>query len=241
MIQGERGVSEYSIGFQKYMKVVAGSVRSRHTYLRRLDTIDELSGGIKGKKVLDIGCGYGFRTIGIAKRGASFVIGIDTDGERIREGKLFAKKYELDNVQYHVRDATHTEYKDESFDIVIADEMIHHVDDLPALMKEIHRILRRAGIVVISDHNRLSLPSEILRTIHFGKEKQKVFTAKEIEHLLKNANFSSVLYKHIIMTLPLHNIPKFILTLNNYAEAIIERTPLLRLQCGVYVIRGMKI
>ena len=62
-----------------------GSERARHTYNRPFLTIKKLANGLERKRVLDIGCGYGFRTIGIAKKGVESVTGIDLDRERIRD------------------------------------------------------------------------------------------------------------------------------------------------------------
>ncbi len=239
-IRTNNSIHDFSFDFQKYHKVVLGSERSRHTYTRRLDTIDELSYGIKGKRVLDMGCGFGFRTVGIARRGADHVIGIDKDHLRIQEGRLFADRNQVDHIEFAVMDAEHTQFDDESFDIVLADEMIHHSDNLPGLIKEMYRVTKTGGITVISDHNRLSIPSELLRTLYFRSKKERVFTAKEIEQYMLKSQFSDICYKHIIMTLPSHNLPKVLMDINYAVEAIIERIPFLNLQCGVYVIRGRR-
>jgi ubiquinone/menaquinone biosynthesis C-methylase UbiE len=66
-------------------------------------------------------------------------------------------------------DAANLVFEDESFDLVLADEMIHHISDLPIVFNEIHRMLTTSGAAVISDHNRLSVPSEFIRTMYFGK------------------------------------------------------------------------
>jgi ubiquinone biosynthesis O-methyltransferase len=233
-------ITDFSSDFKKYHNVVLGSERSRHTYIRRLNTIDELSEGIQGKRVLDLGCGYGFRTMGIAKKGADHIIGIDEDNTRIREGQLFAEQQHINNIEFTVMDAERTEFDDESFDIVIADEMIHHVKNLPGLIKEMQRILKKDGITIISDHNRQSILSELVRTLYFGRERERVFTAQEIRHHLTNAQFKDIRHKHIIMTLPFHNLPSLLMQMNYAIESIIEWTPILQLQCGVYVIRGKK-
>jgi ubiquinone/menaquinone biosynthesis C-methylase UbiE len=226
--------------FHAYEKAVIGTERARHTYTKRLDTICALSGGFDDKKILDIGCGFGFRTVGIAKSGASEVIGIDLEHERIQEAVEYSRQQGMQNTEFYFMDAASLEFEDQKFDILLADEMIHHLEDLPQVFSEMHRVIKNDGIVVISDHNRLSLPSELLRTVYFGKDKERVFTAKEVKKLLAAANFKDIIYKHIIFTLPFSNAPRFLLKVNYLFESIIESTPLLRTQCGVYVIRGIK-
>ena len=144
--------------FAAYQKAVTGSERARHTYNRRMDTIRDLADGFTGKRILDIGCGFGFRTLGIAERGATRIIGIDMDKYRIQEASIFARAKEVDNVEFRMMDAAALEFEAEYFDVVIADEMIHHLEDLPAVVSEMHRVLAFGGIAVISDHNRQILP-----------------------------------------------------------------------------------
>jgi ubiquinone/menaquinone biosynthesis C-methylase UbiE len=226
--------------FHAYEKAVIGSERARHTYARRFNAIRELARGFDDKQILDIGCGFGFRTVGVAKSGASKVIGIDLEHERIQEAGEYARQQGMQNTEFYFMDAASLEFENEKFDILLADEMIHHLDNLPKVFSEMYRVIKNNGAVVISDHNRLSLPSEFIRTVYFGHAKERVFTAKEVKKLLAGAHFKDIVYKHIIFTLPFSNAPRFLLKVNYLFESIIESIPLLRTQCGVYVIRGIK-
>jgi ubiquinone/menaquinone biosynthesis C-methylase UbiE len=226
--------------FHAYEKAVIGSERARHTYTKRLNTIRDLARGFDDKKILDIGCGFGFRTVGVAKSGASEVIGIDLEHERIQKAGEYSRQQGVQNTEFYFMDASSLEFEDEKFDILLADEMIHHLDNLPKVFSEMYRVIKDNGVVVISDHNRLSVPSELIRTVYFGKDKERVFTPKEVKKLLVDAHFKDIVYKHIIFTLPFSNAPRFLLKVNYLFESILESTPLLRTQCGVYVIRGIK-
>jgi ubiquinone/menaquinone biosynthesis C-methylase UbiE len=240
MFLADHNISDFSSDFKLYHKVVLGSERSRHTYARRLNTIDELCESLRGKRVLDLGCGYGFRTMGIAKKGAEHVIGIDQDTARIREGQSFAEKSQIKNVRFAVMDAVRTEFNDESFDVVVADEMIHHVDNVDKVLKEMIRVTRKGGRIIISDHNKWSIMSEMVRLARFGKERAKLFSPKEIAYLFDELSLRDIVYKYIIFTIPFSATPDIILRLNYRIENIIEHLPLLRAQCGVYVVRGIK-
>ena len=240
MNSSEETCLQFSAALNDYYKAVIGIERSRHTYYRRLNTIEELSEGIKGKKVLDVGCGYGFRTVGLGKCGADSVLGIDVERARIREASKYAHETGVLNVQFAVMNAESTDFADNSFDVVVADEMIHHVDDPPAVIGEMHRITKNDGVTVISDHNKWSLPSQAMRYVYFGRERARLFSAKQIESLLKAANYRAIKYRHIIFTLPFRRVPHVVLKMNHLLEYLVERTPCLRLQCGVYVIRGRK-
>ena len=85
-----------------------------------------------------------------------------------------------------------------------------------------------------------SILSEIVRTAYFGKQKERVFTAEEVKRFLQDADFYDISFKHIGFTMPFARAPKLLLQLNYLLEAFIELTPILRTQCGVFVIRGVK-
>ncbi len=226
--------------FHAYERAVIGTARARHTYFRRLKTISALADGLAGKRVLDVGCGYGFRTHGLLKEGARKITGMDLDRDRILGAQAHSLKKGLGGVTFMVADSEEMGVRSRCFDLIVADEMIHHLESLPRAFREMYRILRPGGTLVISDHNRLSLPSEFVRTLYFGQNKENVFSASQIKGLLENTGFRDIMVRHILFTLPLAGLRGKMLKMNRTLESLIEQTPLLRRQCGVYVIRGIK-
>lgn len=226
--------------YESYYKAVMGSERAKHTYTRRLNTIIELSKGFELKNILDVGCGYGFRTLGIANLGAESVTGIDLDNERILEARKYANDMSATNATFKQMNAESMTFPDNTFDIVIADEMIHHVENIQTVFNEIYRVTKPGGVTVISDHNKWSIPSQLIRLIYFGKHKARIFSAKQVLGFLSHAKFQDIFYKHIIFTMPFSGAPPMLLKVNYFLEFLIERIPIVRLQCGVYVIRGIK-
>ncbi len=84
---------------------------------------DELSawGGsplVRGKRVLDLGCGDGRLTLGIAPF-ATRVDGIDPDADAIAAAKRNARKAGVRNVRFAVGAAQHLPYPDATFEVVI--------------------------------------------------------------------------------------------------------------------------
>ena len=229
----------YSERFQRYKKAVIGSARANHTFYKRLDTIKELGRGLNGN-ILDIGCGYGFRTIGLSEQISGDVVGVDTDKERIAEAETYVKENKIENCRFETMDAARLAFKSSSFDVIVADEMIHHVEDLSRVLREMYRVLRKGGVAVISDHNKWSVASELVRFAHFGSQREKLFSAKEIASRFKKTGFNHIKSKHILFTLPFHHLPKTVMKWNYRIENCIEKTPLLKYQCGVYVVRGVK-
>ena len=73
---------------------------------------------MRGKRVLDLGCGDGRLALGVAPF-ATRVDGIDPDPEAIAAAKRNARKAGVRNVRFAVGAAQHLPYRDAVFDVVI--------------------------------------------------------------------------------------------------------------------------
>lgn len=103
--------------------------------------------GLEGKRILDIGCGVG----AFVRRLREFtpdVYGIDIDREGVAEGSR-----EVPNLALAVGE--HLPFPDGSFDVIFLHEVLEHVDDDVATLKEARRVLAPSGKVVVFVPNRL--------------------------------------------------------------------------------------
>lgn len=118
-----------------------------------------LLGDIRGKKVLDLGCGTGENLIPLLRRGAH-VIGIDISPELIA---LAEKRLDEEGLQasLKVASASDTGLSDESVDAVFAMSVLHHLE-LEAARREIQRILRHGGYLILREPVRYSLGYSVL-------------------------------------------------------------------------------
>ena len=73
---------------------------------------------VRGKRVLDLGCGDGRLALGVAAV-ATRVDGIDPDPEAIAAAKRNAREGGIRNVRFAVGAAQHLPYRDAVFDVVI--------------------------------------------------------------------------------------------------------------------------
>ncbi len=96
-------------------------------------------------KVLDIACGQGYGTIYLSDRVAE-IHGADIDNNVIVHAKSLSNRT---NTHFHVEDITETSFSDNTFDTVISMETIEHVDAM-ACLKELHRIIRPGGLLILS-------------------------------------------------------------------------------------------
>lgn len=115
----------------------------------RLRILKDWIGEVKGKTVLDIGCGGGIVCEPLARMGAK-VTGIDAGAENIEAAKAHAKQSDLD-ITYK---ATTAEDFKGQFDVVLALEIIEHVDDPEFFIQSLLKLCKPKGRIIISTINR---------------------------------------------------------------------------------------
>lgn len=135
-------------------------------------------GNVKGKKILDIGSGYGNTALNLAKQGA-IVYSIDIAPKLIEGCKERAKLNNL-NVDFRVMDACNLEYSDETFDIITGFRVIHHLPDLKKFYTESYRCLKKGGFLLIVE------PQKNNPFVEFGRRfiKNKEDSRTPTEHPL---------------------------------------------------------
>jgi O-antigen biosynthesis protein len=108
------------------------------------------SGYCAGKDVLDVACGEGYGTALLAQA-AKHVTGVDIDRRSIDDAKA---KYGENDVTWLSADCTAIPVADASFDVVVSFETIEHLTQHTELLREIKRVLRPGGVLVMSSPNK---------------------------------------------------------------------------------------
>jgi SAM-dependent methyltransferase len=123
-----------------------------------------LLGDVRGKSVLDLGCGTGENVIPLAKRGAK-VVAMDISPELVELARQRAESYGVGNsVTLQVGSAYETGLPDESMDVVFSMALLHHLD-LAKARQEIYRILRPGGRFIFKEPIRFSRTMNSLRKL----------------------------------------------------------------------------
>lgn len=114
----------------------------------------EALGPVQGLRVLDAGCGPGLYVRELVAGGAASVVGIDVSPEMVR----LAARDASGPVGFRVHDLARPLdwLEDESFDAALMALVIHHIDDRVAALREIARVLRPGGHLVVSTHHPTS-------------------------------------------------------------------------------------
>lgn len=118
-------------------------------------------GDYVGKEVLDAGCGTGEYAVWFAAEGAR-VTGIDLSRGALEEARAYARRAGIDRVTFEERSVLETGFPDGSFDLVYCTGVLHHTPAPFAGFRELCRLLRPGGKVLVSLYNRAGcLPRDL--------------------------------------------------------------------------------
>jgi len=107
----------------------------------------------KGATVLDIGCGAGVDTILAAMMTGpeGKAIGVDIVPEMLQRAEANLRLIDLKNVTFHSVTGEHLPFPDDHFDVVISNGVINLIPDKDAAMREILRVMKAGGRLMIGD------------------------------------------------------------------------------------------
>ena len=102
---------------------------------------------LRGKEILDIGCGMGQHAKQYAEMGAESVLGIDISEKMLGYARTH---HNADNIAYRRLAMEEIETIDQKFDLITSSLVFDYVEDFGGLMKKIHRLLKDDGAFVFS-------------------------------------------------------------------------------------------
>ncbi|WKY47604.1 class I SAM-dependent methyltransferase [Eubacteriaceae bacterium ES3] len=127
---------------------------------------------LKGKRVLDLGCGFGEACIECVRLGASQVTGIDISKKMLEVAK---RRNASEKIEYRNICMEDVALLSGGFDLVISSQSVHFVKDFDLLLEDIYHLLNPGGFFVFSqDHpfktcNLLAQDNEVQAYSQEGK------------------------------------------------------------------------
>jgi len=152
---------------------------SSQTYLKRLERHDEEAFALyielckanipAGASILDCGCGIGTSSYLLAKEGFK-VTATDISPLFISEA---TKKYgEQPNLKFSIEDARKMSFSNNSLDAVCCHDMMEHVTDVTGVLREMSRVVKAKGLLVILMPNHLDPIQHLIACIRWTKKSQ---------------------------------------------------------------------
>ena len=103
-------------------------------------------------RVIDLGCGAGPVLSALRKRGVD-VIGVDYAEDMLDNARTRLRAMGLDDTRLYQGDCRKTGYPDAVFDVVVCLGVISYIEDYAEVLREIHRLLRPGGTMILSYRN----------------------------------------------------------------------------------------
>lgn len=144
------------------------------------------------RDVLELGCGIGTVSAFLADTYRMQVWGTDLDPEQIR---LARQKHAAHaSLHFEIQDATALTFKPLRFDLVIAQNALHHMPDWQHGLSEIARVLRPGGYLLWFD---LVCPEALKRLLRFLERKAGLYSLNDVSSALMTAGMVARLHERL--------------------------------------------
>ncbi|MBV9828398.1 MAG: class I SAM-dependent methyltransferase [Alphaproteobacteria bacterium] len=201
---------------------------------------------------LDCGCADGGYTNALVEWGVDKAVGVDPDEERVHQARLNSRSVA---VEFH-RCSTLLPFPDMSFDGVLLNEVLEHVEDEAATLREIKRVLKPAGHLVVMSPNRffpfeghglrvagVNLPFPVPLVPWLPKSwvlplmAARNYWPHELKQLVVDAGLKIVDAGYVLPVFEVYPwIPKRLISAYRRMMPAIERTPLRRFGVSTLVV-----
>jgi len=151
---------------------------------------------LKGLNILDLGCGGGIASEPLCRLGAN-ITGVDESKKLIEVAKLHAKNMKL-KINYQCTSIENLNKFKNKYDVIIALELLEHVNNLKQFCKLMTNLLTENGIIILSTINKtflsklfvIDMAEKILKKIPMGTHHyEKFIKPSEIKVIFHNYNF----------------------------------------------------
>lgn len=136
--------------FEGYKKIRDNEVNANNLF--EIPALFSMMPELKGKRVLDLGCGFGEHCKQFIEQGAQKVVGIDISEKMLAVAQ---KENANPNISYINMSMENIGELDEKFDVVVSSLAFHYVEDYAGVVKNIYNLLEKEGIFIYSQENPL--------------------------------------------------------------------------------------
>lgn len=142
-------------------------------------------------EALDVACGPGVVVCALAKR-VRHARGIDLTPAMLEQARRTQAEQSLTNVEWDQGDVTGMPYADGSFDVVTCRFAFHHFPDPPAVLREMRRVCRAGGRVVVADSAPAAEKADAFNAMEKMRDPShtRALAAEEMQRLFREAGMA---------------------------------------------------
>ena len=118
------------------------------SYRRRIESIAEYLAPRPEHRILDLGAGEGFVSLALREAFGSHVVALDAAPPILHQG--VGRESHGSGQTWLLGDGAHLPFRDRSFDGVVCSEVLEHVENDAAVVREIARVLKPGGIAALT-------------------------------------------------------------------------------------------
>lgn len=172
---------------ERYLPNLEGEIYLEHFH--RYNAIIQL---VENKVVLDIACGEGYGTDLLSTK-AKHIYGVDISSESVEHAK---KKYLKNNMEFRQGSTSEIPMENNSVDCVISFETIEHHDEHEQMMKEIKRVLKPDGLLIISSPDKENYNKTLPEPNKFHVKELEFFEFKQL--IQGHFQYSKFFFQNIV-------------------------------------------
>lgn len=146
----KQNIYDNEIFFEGYKKIRDNEFNANNLF--EIPALFSMMPDLNGKKVLDLGCGFGEHCMRLIHDGADQVIGIDISEKMLEIARKENSDSKISYINMPMEDIAQL---NEQFDIVISSLAFHYVEDFSGVVKNIYKMLCKDGLFIFSQENPL--------------------------------------------------------------------------------------
>jgi SAM-dependent methyltransferase len=144
----QQNIFDNTIFFDGYKRLRENAVNANNLF--EIPALLSMMPDLKGKRVLDLGCGFGEHCKLFIRSGAEKVVGLDISQKMLEVAKRENSDPKIEYVHMPMEDIAQIS---ESFDVVVSSLALHYVDDFAGVVKNIYALLNTDGVFIFSQEH----------------------------------------------------------------------------------------
>lgn len=146
----KQNIYDNEIFFEGYKKIRDREANANNLF--EIPALFSMLPDLNGKRVLDLGCGFGEHCKRFVECGAERVVGIDISKKMLEVAGAENSDPKIEYLHIPMEELAQLQ---EQFDVVVSSLAFHYVEDFDGVIRNIHRLLGEPGVFVFSQENPL--------------------------------------------------------------------------------------